>query len=67
MVANLEMTDFQDGAKAYMKRMVVGDSNPYPTLNQIQRENGNPIGEAMFDRDYAKTGTGAYKPPALIV
>ena len=50
-----------------MKRMVVGDSNPYPTLNQIQRENGNPIGEAMFDRDYAKTGTGAYKPPALIV
>jgi hypothetical protein len=69
LMANLEMTDFHDGAKQYVQRIVDGDANPYPSLNQIQRDNENPIGEAMFERDFSRTGTavGAYKPPALIV
>jgi hypothetical protein len=64
LMVNLEMTDFQDGAKAYVSRIVDGDANPYPSLNQIQRDNANPIGEAMFDRGFNKS---TYKPPALIV
>jgi hypothetical protein len=59
LMANLEMTDFEDGAKAYVRRIVRGDSSPYPTLNQFQRDNASPIGEAMLDR--------GYKPPAQIV
>lgn len=67
LMANLEMTDFKDGAKAYVSRIVDGDANPYPSLNKFQRDNENPIGEAMFDRDFDRSGAGAYKPPALIV
>jgi hypothetical protein len=65
LMANLEMTDFKHGAKAYVSRIVAGDE-PYKSLNQIQRGNRNPIGEGMLERDLSNTAM-SYKPPALIV
>lgn len=67
LVSNLEMSDFGDGAKAYVRRIVPGDDDgPFPTLNEIQRKNKNPIGEIMLERDLA-TPKGSYKPPAVMV
>jgi hypothetical protein len=63
LVANLEMTDLKDGAWAYVRRIVQGeDVSPYPTLNQIQRDNVLPIGEVMLGKPDLH-----YKPPPLIV
>lgn len=64
MVANLEMTDFEYGAKAYVQRIAFGEANPYPTLNQIQRDASNHqrMGEAMMERK-----NGSYKPPPVYV
>eukprot|EP00339_Tiarina_fusa_P025758 CAMPEP_0117072254 /NCGR_PEP_ID=MMETSP0472-20121206/50855_1 /TAXON_ID=693140 ORGANISM="Tiarina fusus, Strain LIS" /NCGR_SAMPLE_ID=MMETSP0472 /ASSEMBLY_ACC=CAM_ASM_000603 /LENGTH=1085 /DNA_ID=CAMNT_0004796281 /DNA_START=84 /DNA_END=3341 /DNA_ORIENTATION=+ len=64
LMANLEMTDFKHGAKAYVSRIVAGDSGP--SLNQIQRVNRNPIGEAMLERDLSRN-PGGYSPPAVLV
>jgi hypothetical protein len=69
LVSNLEMTDFEDGAKAYVRRLVKGGAaSPYeyPTLNQMQRANDNPIGEAMLD-PALMTPRGTYKPPQQLV
>lgn len=38
LVANLEITDFEYGAKACVQRLTFGDANPYPPLNQHQRQ-----------------------------
>jgi hypothetical protein len=64
MMANLEMTDFEDGAKAYVRRIVQGNSeDTLPTLNQVQRVNVNPIGEGMFERAIPRA---PYQPPAIV-
>ena len=65
LVANLEMTDFHHGAKAYVRRLTLGEANPYPTLNQMQRENRSPMGGNMLDRDLSQTSS--YQPPAVFV
>lgn len=68
LMANLEMTDFKTGAKEYVQRIVSGDdNNPYPTLNQIQRDNMSPMGEGMQRGFGPASPQGSYKPPALIV
>jgi hypothetical protein len=64
LMANLEMIDFGDGAKAYVHRITFGDKNPYPSLNQYQRQRDNPIVVAPNELG---TMTGSYKPPAVIV
>lgn len=62
MVTNLEMTDFEFGAKAYVHRISFGNTNPCPTLDQAQIRNQNHIGETMNGRKNA-----SYVPPAAIV
>ena len=65
LVGNLEMKDFKHGAKAYVKRIVPGSKEyQYPTLNQVQRHNVNPVGEGMLDRDMDR---GTYRPPTNFV
>ena len=65
-VSGLEMTDFEDASKAYVRRIVQGESEDavLPTLNQIQRQNTNPIGEYMLELE--KNPTGSYKPPVIV-
>ena len=63
MVGNLEMTDFEYGAKAYVHRIAFGDANPYPILNQVKKVNRRQrTGEATKDQD-----RGSYVPPSAIV
>lgn len=66
LMANLEMTDFGDGAKAYVHRLTFGDTNPYPSLNQYQRQSDRPIGEGMGEPEPSHMA-GTYKPPAVFV
>jgi hypothetical protein len=65
LVASLEMKDIKRGAKAYVRRLTIGEDNPYPTLHQVQRSNGSLMGEQMLDRDLSKSGS--YQPPAVFV
>ena len=70
LVATLEMSDFQDGAKAYVRRITRGEveDRKVPSLNQIQRDNANPIGEAMLERDiFSIQNKGSYQPPFMLV
>jgi hypothetical protein len=64
MMASLEMTDFEDGAKAYVRQIVQENSeDTLPMLNQVQRINANPIGQAMFERAIPRA---PYQPPAIV-
>ncbi len=63
MMQTLEMADFQEGASAYCRRLVTTPSAEIPTLNQIQRQNEDPIGESLIGRGIAK---GLYSPPAIV-
>ena len=67
LVATLEMSDFQQGAKAYVRRVIRGEveDRKVPSLNQIQRDNINPMGEAMLERGIFKKGS--YEPPFMLV
>lgn len=62
LMGNLEMSDFEDGAKAYFRRM--RPNHDLPTLNQMQRENENPIGEGM--REISVSPRGTYNPPIVV-
>jgi len=63
MMQTLEMADFQAGASAYCRRIISAPSGDIPTLNQIQRNNEDPLGEAMLDRDISN---GVYAPPTIV-
>ncbi|KAG7367924.1 hypothetical protein IV203_030667 [Nitzschia inconspicua] len=65
LMADLEMKDFKHGAKAYVRRLTLGEANPYPTLNQVHRGNGSQIGGQMMDRDCSKGRS--YQPPPVFV
>ncbi|KAL3917063.1 MAG: hypothetical protein SGILL_004887 [Bacillariaceae sp.] len=62
LVASLEMKDISRGAKAYVRRLTVGEAHPYPTLNQTQRSNDSPMGKQMLANN-----SGSYQPPAVFV
>jgi hypothetical protein len=66
LMTNLEMTDFEYGAKAYVHRLTFGDTNPYPSLDEVQRENQYPVGETTM-RGRTKNRKGSYVPPSAIV
>jgi hypothetical protein len=65
LMADLDMRDFKHGAKAYVRRLTLGEANPYPSLNQVQRDNGSPMGESMMERDLSKNCS--YLPPPVFV
>jgi hypothetical protein len=66
LMTNLEMTDFEYGAKAYVHRLTFGDTNPYPSLDVVQRENQRPVGETTT-RGRTKNRKGSYVPPSAFV
>eukprot|EP00751_Fragilariopsis_kerguelensis_P003382 CAMPEP_0170818988 /NCGR_PEP_ID=MMETSP0733-20121128/41132_1 /TAXON_ID=186038 /ORGANISM="Fragilariopsis kerguelensis, Strain L26-C5" /LENGTH=1049 /DNA_ID=CAMNT_0011179343 /DNA_START=51 /DNA_END=3200 /DNA_ORIENTATION=+ len=65
LMANLEMTDFEYGAKAYVHRIAFGDANPYPSLNQGQQRSHHPVSKTTRDR--SKIKNGSYVPPTAFV
>jgi len=65
LMANLEMTDFEYGAKAYVHRIAFGDANPYPSLNQGQQRNHHLVSKTTRDR--SKNKNGSYVPPTALV
>ena len=67
LMNNLEMTDFEYGAKAYVHRLTFGDTNPYPSLDDVPRENQQPVGETTTRRGRTKNRKGSYVPPSAIV
>lgn len=66
MVANLEMTDFENGAKSYFGRFV-GKTETH-SLNQIQRMRG--VTPRAVDLDVASSsrngGDSSYRPPVFV-
>lgn len=65
LMASLQMRDFKHGAKAYVRRLTLGDANPYPTLNEALKKSGSPMGESMMGRDLSKSSS--YQPPPVLV
>jgi hypothetical protein len=63
MMQTLQVSDFQEGASAYWRRLVSSPSVELPTLNQIQRQNEEPLGESLVGRGHSP---GVYSPPAIV-
>lgn len=67
LMSNLEMTDFQEGARSYVRRMSsrdgAGGAGELPTLNSLQRKKGpGSVGSGMI-RANSFRRKGSYKPP----
>lgn len=63
VIQSLEMAHIQESAMAYCKRLIPSRSKEFPTLNQIQRKNEDPIGDGLVGRDLSK---GVYAPPSIV-
>ena len=63
LMANLEMTDFEYGAKAYWHRIAFGDANPYPSLSQVNERDQYPETTKSGNRNT----NGSYMPPGTLV
>jgi hypothetical protein len=62
LMANLEMTDFSEGARSYVERIQSRDGgSPMPTLNAIQRKKGG--GSSAGGNFKSPRRQGSYKPP----
>ena len=66
VMANLELSDFGRGARAYFQRASSGSNvEPLPTLNEFQRRKDcGSVGKGMMELHSIKM-SGSYKPPAF--
>jgi hypothetical protein len=66
VMSNLQLSDFADGASAYIGRVSSGSVDPVPTLNEYQRrrDGASLVGKGMMELNSIKR-SGSYLPPML--
>lgn len=66
VMSNLQLSDFADGASAYIGRVSSNSADPVPTLNEYQRrrDGASLVGKGMMELNSIKR-SGSYLPPVL--